>query len=95
MIKVHQILTKRGKQIKAKFVFNDGKVFAGGYDLSSNITSVNLDISADELDATTINSGGFKSKLGGIKDSTLQLDGFYEAGANKPVPNPVLPAGSA
>ena len=31
----------------AKFVFNDGKVFEGGYDLSSNITSVNLDISAD------------------------------------------------
>ena len=68
----------------AKFVFNDGKVFSGGYDLSSHITSVNLDITAEELDATTINSGGFKSKLGGIKDSTLQLDGFYEAGANKP-----------
>ena len=68
----------------AKFVFNDGKVFAGGYDLSSNITSVNLDISADELDATTINSGGFRSRLGGIKDSSLTMDGFFEAGANKP-----------
>tara|TARA_R100000742_G_C4277472_1_gene99384 strand:+ start:218 stop:943 length:726 start_codon:yes stop_codon:yes gene_type:complete len=68
----------------AKFVFNDGKVFSGGYDLSSHITSVNLDISAEELDATTINSSGFKSKLGGLKDSTLQMDGFYEAGANKP-----------
>jgi len=68
----------------AKFVFNDGKVFSGGYDLSSHITSVNLDITAEELDATTINSGGFRSKLGGLKDSTLSMDGFYEAGANKP-----------
>jgi hypothetical protein len=68
----------------AKFVFNDGKVFSGGYDLSSHITSVNLDITAEELDATTINSGGFRSKLGGLKDSTLQMDGFYEAGENKP-----------
>jgi hypothetical protein len=68
----------------AKFVFNDGKVFSGGYDLSDNITSVNLDITAEELDATTINSGGFREKLGGLKDSTLQMDGFYEAGANKP-----------
>ena len=68
----------------AKFVFNDGKVFSGGYDLSSHITSVNLDITADELDATTINSGGFREKLGGLKDSTLSMDGFYEAGANKP-----------
>ena len=68
----------------AKFVFNDGKVFSGGFDLSSHITSVNLEITADELDATTINSGGFRSKLGGIKDTSLSMDGFYEAGANKP-----------
>ena len=68
----------------AKFVFNDGKVFSGGYDLSDHITSVNLEIMAEELDATTINSGGFRERLGGLKDSTLQLDGFYEAGANKP-----------
>ena len=68
----------------AKFVFNDGKVFSGGYDLSDHVTSVNLEMTAEELDATTINSGGFKSKLGGLKDSTLAMDGFYEAGANKP-----------
>jgi len=68
----------------AKFVFNDGKVFSGGYDLSDHVTSVNLEMTAEELDATTINSGGFKSKLGGLKDSTLSMDGFYEAGANKP-----------
>jgi len=68
----------------AKFVFKNGKVFSGGYDLSSNITSVNLELNADELDATTINSGGFKEKLASLKDSTLSMDGFYEAGANKP-----------
>ena len=68
----------------AKFVFNDGKVFSGGYDLSDHVTSVNLEIMSEELDATTINSGGFRERLGGLKDSTLQLDGFYEAGANKP-----------
>ena len=68
----------------AKFVFNDGKVFSGGYDLSDHITSVNLEIMAEELDATTINSGGFRERLGGLKDSTLSMDGFYEAGANKP-----------
>lgn len=68
----------------AKFVFNDGKAFAGGYDLSSHVTSVNLEITAEDLDATTINSGGFRTRLGGLKDSSLQMDGFYEAGANKP-----------
>ena len=44
MIKAHQILTKRGKKIMAKFVFNDGKVFSGGYDLSDHVTSVNLEL---------------------------------------------------
>ena len=68
----------------AKYVFNDGKVFSGGYDLSSHITSVTLDITAEEQDATTINSGGFRSLLGGLRDSSLSMDGFYEAGANLP-----------
>jgi len=62
----------------AKFVFNDGKAFIGGYDLSSHTTAMNLEVTADELDATTINSGGFKSKLGGTKDSTFSLDGFMK-----------------
>jgi hypothetical protein len=68
----------------AKFVFNDGKVFSGGYDLSDHVTSVNLEIMSEELDATTINSGGFREVLGGLRDSSLTMDGFYEAGANKP-----------
>ena len=68
----------------AKFVFNDGKVFSGGYNLSDHITSVNLEINAEELDATTINNNGFRSKLGGLKDSSISMDGFFEAGSEKP-----------
>ena len=51
----------------AKYVFTDGKLFLGGYDLSSHTNSVTLDITAEELDATTINSGGFRELLGGLK----------------------------
>ena len=36
-------------RIMAKFVFNDGKVFSGGYDLSSHITNVNLELTAEEV----------------------------------------------
>ena len=68
----------------AKFVFSDGKVFSGGYDLSDHVTNVNLELTAEELDATTLQSGGFTEKLAGLKNSELSLDGFYEAGANKP-----------
>ena len=51
----------------AKFVFNDGKVFSGGYDLSDHVTNVNLELTAEELDATTLQSGGFTEKLAGLK----------------------------
>ncbi len=68
----------------AKYVFTDGKLFLGGYDLSSHTNSVTLDITAEELDATTINSGGFRELLGGLKDSSLNVDGFFEAGVEKP-----------
>ena len=63
----------------AKFVFNDGKVFSGGYDLSDHVTNVSLELTAEELDATTLQSGGFTEKLAGLKNSELTLDGFFEA----------------
>ena len=68
----------------AKYVFTDGKLFIGGYDLSSHTNAVTLDVTADELDVTTINSGGFRERLGGLKDSSLSIDGFFEAGSEKP-----------
>ena len=43
-----------------------------------------MNLTAEELDATTLQSGGFTEKLAGLKNSELTLDGFYEAGANKP-----------
>ena len=68
----------------AKYVFTDGKVFLNGYDLSSHVNAVNLDVTADEVEVTTLQSGGFKERLGGLKDSTISIDGFFESGANKP-----------
>lgn len=68
----------------AKYVFTDGKLFLGGYDFSSNTNAVTLDVTVDEQDVTTINSGGFKEKLGSLKDSSMSIDGFFEAGAETP-----------
>jgi len=38
----------------AKYVFTDGKLFLGGYDLSSHTNAVTLDVTADEVDVTTL-----------------------------------------
>jgi len=68
----------------AKYVFTDGKLFLGGYDLSSHTNAVTLDVTADEVEVTTLQSGGFRERLGGLKDSSISIDGFFEAGTEKP-----------
>lgn len=68
----------------AKYVFTDGKLFLGGYDFSSHTNAVTLDVTVDEQEVTTLQSGGFKERLGGLKDSSLSIDGFFEAGSEKP-----------
>jgi len=68
----------------ATFVLTDGRLFLGGFDLSSHTQSMTLDLSADEVDVTPINSGGFRSKAAGLSDATLSANGFFEAGTDKP-----------
>ena len=68
----------------ATFVLTDGRLFLGGFDLSSHVQSMTLDLTADEVDVTPINSGGFRSKVAGLSDATLAANGFFEAGSDKP-----------
>lgn len=68
----------------AKYVFTDGKLFLGGYDFSSHTNAVTLDVTVDEQEVTTLQSGGFKERIGGLKDSSISIDGFFEAGSEKP-----------
>ena len=68
----------------ATFVLTDGRLFMDGFDLSSHTQSMTLDLSVDEVDVTAINSGGFRSKIGGLQDASLQANGFFEAGTDKP-----------
>ena len=68
----------------AEYVFTDGRLFFDGYDLSDHTQSVTLELSADEVDVTPINSGGYRSKIAGLQDASLSANGFFEAGSAKP-----------
>ena len=68
----------------ATFVLTDGRLFLGGHDISSHTQSLTLDLSADDVDVTSINSGGFRSRIAGLQDATLSANGFFEAGVGKP-----------
>ena len=68
----------------AIFTLTDGRCFIEGYDLSSHVNSMNLNLTSEELDTTSINSGGYRSKVGGLKDCQFTAEGYFEAGSNKP-----------
>lgn len=65
----------------AKFVATDYKITINSTDFSSSLQSVNLTISADEVDTTTF-GGGWKSVVGGLKSGSLQLNFFQDFGSS-------------
>ena len=56
-----------------KFVATDYKVLINGVDFSQSIAQVNLEISSDDVETTAFGST-FRTRIGGLKDGTLQLD---------------------
>jgi len=57
----------------AKFVATDYKVTVNGTNLSSSLTSVDLSISADEVDTTTF-GGEWRTVTGGLKSGSITLN---------------------
>ncbi len=57
----------------AKFVLNDASVTINSVDLSDHISSVTLDITADEVISTSMGDD-FNTRLGGLKDGSLALE---------------------
>ena len=64
----------------AKFVSNDYKITINGTDFSQSIAQVNLEISSDDVETTAF-GGTFRTRIGGLKDGTLQLDFMQDFGA--------------
>lgn len=63
-----------------KFVATDHKITINATDFSNTLQSVNLTISADEVDTTSF-GGNFKTVTGGLLSGSLQLNFFQDFGA--------------
>jgi len=57
----------------AKFVLNDASVTINSVDLSDHVSSVTLEISADEIVTTSMGST-FNERVGGLKDGSLSIE---------------------
>lgn len=64
-----------------KFVAIDYKTTINGTDFSSSIAQVNLELSSDEVETTAFGST-FRTRVGGLKTGTLQLDFNQDFGAS-------------
>ena len=64
-----------------KFVSNDYKITINGTDFSQSIAQVNLEISSDDVETTAF-GGTFRTRIGGLKDGTLQLDFMQDFAAS-------------
>lgn len=58
----------------AVYVFLDADVTINGVNLSGKVRKATLKIKADDKDNTTFGVGGYRSSLGGLKDTDLALD---------------------
>lgn len=63
-------------------VLTDCNIYADGYDLTGSSNKVDLKYSADIKDDTVFGNTS-KSRIAGLKNTELSLEGFWEAGAGK------------
>lgn len=57
-----------------KQVFTNAVVTVNGTDFSSSIAAVTIDQSADEIETTAFGTSGWRSRVAGLKDGSVQID---------------------
>lgn len=65
----------------AKYVMSSTKVTINGTDFSSALNSVELSLSANEVDTTNFGSAGWTDTAAGLKSATLTLNWMQDFGA--------------
>lgn len=65
----------------AKFALLDCEIYVAGYDFTGDSNSAQVEMEAEALKATTFGSGGWDECIAGLKTTTLELEGLWEAGA--------------
>lgn len=62
------------------FALVDVTTYIGGYDMTTDMNQISLNLSADEKDSTTFGNGGWRSRVGSHKDISGELAGYWGAG---------------
>lgn len=76
----------------AKQTITNPVIILAGGTYSSNCAKVTITLSADDVDTTNFGSGGWRERVGGLKDGSISFDwqNDYAAGALDSVIMPLL-----
>lgn len=74
----------------AKFAWLNATVWGGGFDFTGQSNSVNMTAEATQVDVTNFGSGGWSESIGGLKNYTLEMGGFWESGASGAAVDPLV-----
>ena len=62
--------------VAAPFSMTDCTTWIHGYDMTADLNKLTVDMSTDELDVTTFGGGGYRTRIGGMKDVEASFEGF-------------------
>ena len=71
----------------ATLALTDATCWVAGYDFTTDLNQITLGATVDEQDSTTFGSGGYRSRLGGLKTVQAQVAGFWQS-ATAAAPDP-------
>jgi predicted secreted protein len=64
------------------FILNSVTTWVGGHDFTCDTNSIALSVEVDEQDNTTFCSRGWRSRIGGLRSVSADLEGFWQAGSD-------------
>lgn len=62
-------------------VLTDSTVWAGGYDMTTDLNQIALRAEVEDKDTTTFGRGDWRTRQGGLRDVSADLSGLWQAGA--------------
>lgn len=62
--------------VAAPAAFTDCTTWVHGYDLTGDTNKLSLNLSTDELETTVFGGGGYRSRIGGLRDVEASFEGF-------------------
>jgi hypothetical protein len=77
------------------FVLTDCTTWVAGHDFTGDSNSLTVSLEADEQDSTTFGGGGYRSRKGGLKTLSADLECFYSAGSGEIDPEVFSTLGTA